>query len=114
MEQLRKLIFTDWLPKLCQYKAAHVLALEKQQNVVGGSSRTKLPQLEAIVQELTDMEEKCAAIQALFVECIVKALRGNPVRSRMSFTDLMFDCNAALDAAGMRAKSLEVLFCLSM
>lgn len=112
MQQIRKLIFVDWQPKLLQYKAAQATALEKQHNV-SGSSRTKTLRLEAIGQELAGVDEEVGAIQTLLVESIVKALRGNPVRTRMALVDPLFDCNASLDSADMRAKALEVCACVS-
>ena len=64
--------------------------------------------MEAIGKELADLEDKAAEVQQLYAECLVKLLRGNPVRARLTLTDSLFDCHATLSAEEARAKALEV------
>ena len=45
MERVRKLLFEEWIPRLEEISAAHAAALERQRSVIGGSSRTKMPQV---------------------------------------------------------------------
>lgn len=111
MERVRKLLFEEWIPRLEELSAAHEGALERQRSIIGGSSRTKMPQVEAIGKELADVEEKVAENQQLYVECVVKMLRGNPVRARLTLTDALFDCNANLSAEEARGKALDVRCC---
>lgn len=116
MQHLTKIMREDWIPELQKHAESYNDAM-KAMNCIGGSSGTRArasnheseaPRQQVAAEALAALDDKCSLVQRLFVECCVKTMRSNPVRTRLFTTDPLFNCHAALEPEKAWAKAEEV------